>query len=517
MQKQPVNIDELRRGGVIALKEKDMFSLWVKTACCNLNSAQLRKLADITDKYARGFLLFSSRQIPIIPFIRLTDVAAAKKELAEVEMELDRCGSRVRNFNVCYEDKICPKAVVNCISLGEKVESFFRSEILHKIKIGIAGCKRDCVVTRALSDIGFIGVDSDNGGYYDAYLGGRLGLNPFRGVKMAEHLSEEESVRFVQNYFDLMDKEGKPGERAADLINRLGVDRVKQALIGNLTDKTLPDPVACPTRITKSETGKIILRIRATSGEVTTKQLRKIADIADKYGLGFVHFAVRGAPEIPGVDAKSLTDIAGELKEVNMRVLTGGIDNLQTCYGRHCSESLADTQYLLSEVERMVKELNLNDLNIEVSASGCPNSCGIPQLSDIGFYGMAEPEVDAKNCTACGLCIPACKRKALKIENGKLVIDETKCGYCAQCIAVCPLDGMTEKRRGIAVVAGGKAGEDTRFAREIAEFISPEEALVIAGKCLKLIKEKKAGAADIIDEIGIEKFKEKINEKQSNI
>ena len=90
MQRPQVNVEELRRGGVIALKEKDMFSLWVKTSCCNLNSRQLRKLADITDKYGRGIVLFSTRQIPIIPFILLKDVEAAKKELAEVEMELDR-------------------------------------------------------------------------------------------------------------------------------------------------------------------------------------------------------------------------------------------------------------------------------------------------------------------------------------------------------------------------------------------------------------------------------------------
>jgi len=58
-------VEELRRSGVVALREKDMFSVWVKTACCNLNSRQLKKLADITDKYARGLVLFTSRQIPL--------------------------------------------------------------------------------------------------------------------------------------------------------------------------------------------------------------------------------------------------------------------------------------------------------------------------------------------------------------------------------------------------------------------------------------------------------------------
>lgn len=66
-----IHIEELRRSGIVQLKGKNMFSLWVKTLCCNLNSKQLSKVADIAEKYGKGFLLFTTRQIPIIPFIEL--------------------------------------------------------------------------------------------------------------------------------------------------------------------------------------------------------------------------------------------------------------------------------------------------------------------------------------------------------------------------------------------------------------------------------------------------------------
>jgi len=227
-EKQKIDIEALKRGGVVKLKEKDMFAIWVKTACCNLNTQQLKKVADVADKYARGLVLFTTRQIPIIPFVDLKDVDAVKKELKEVELELDRCGARVRNINVCYDANICPEAVINCISLGEKLEKYFYDPILHKIKIGIAGCEKDCIICRVLNDIGFIGIEKDGKNGYDAYVGGRLGLNPFVGVKMSINLSEEKCVRFVQNYFDFLKKEGKEGERAADLINRFGVEGLQQ-------------------------------------------------------------------------------------------------------------------------------------------------------------------------------------------------------------------------------------------------------------------------------------------------
>ncbi len=506
-EKPEINVGELRKGGVVKLKEKDMYSIWVKTACCNLTSRQLRRLADITEKYARSYLLFTTRQIPIIPFVSLEDVGEVKKELSQVYLELDRCGPMVRNVNVCYDDKICPEAITDSLSLAEKLDNFFHVSMSHKIKLGVAGCGRDCIISRVLTDIGFVGVERDGKKGYDVYVGGRLGVNPFVGVKMAQCLPEDECVKFAQNYFDLIDKEGKQGERCADLINRLGAEKVKQDLNKNLQQWPVPEPIRCETKLREKQTDKIILRIRATCGEVTSKQSRKIADVAEKYGRGFVHFVVRGSPEIPCVNKGDLGDIRKELQDVDLKILDRGIDNLQGCFGSYCTESNADPQPLLRRIERMIEELKLDNLDIRISAAGCPNSCGIAHLSDIGFMGVVEPDVDITKCNGCELCIPICKRNAIRIRDGIAVIDEEECKRCGQCIVACPFDAIVEKRKGFAVLVGGREGEDTRLGEVIAEFLSEEEALRVAEECLRILKERNVDAAAIIDEVGLEKFK----------
>jgi len=508
-EKPEVNVGELRRSGVVKLNGKDMYSMWIKTGCCNLTSNQLSKLADITEKYAEGCLLFTTRQIPIIPFINLRDIEDVKEELEQVYLELDRCGPTVRNINVCYDDKICSEAVTNSISLAEKLDNFFRvPSANHKVKIGVAGCQKDCIISRVLNDIGFVGVENSGQPRYDVYVGGRLGVNPFLGVKMAECLFEEECVRFVQNYFDFIKKEGKGEERGADLIARLGVEKVKQEINKNLQEGAALKPITCETKLEEKETDKVILRIRATCGEVTSKQLRKIADIAERYGKGFVHFVVRGSPEIPCIDNSQLVNIKEELHEVDMQILNKGIDNLQSCFGNYCTENNADPQTLLRRIERKIEELDLNNLDIKISASGCPNSCGIPNLNDIGFYGVVEPTIDITKCTGCGLCVPVCKTKAITIEDNLAIIDEEKCKHCGQCMVICPFDAIVEDRKGFAVFVGGKEGKDTRLGEVIAEFLSEEEALRIAERCLRIVKDRKTNVATIIDEVGIEKFKE---------
>ncbi len=506
--KQTVNVEELRTGGVVKLREEDMFSIWVKTACCNLTSSQLRKIADISDEYARGQVLFTTRQIPIIPFVNLRDVEEVKSELSKVYLELDRCGARVRNINVCYDDKICPEATTNSLSLAEKLENFFDVPMTHKVKIGVAGCKKDCIGSRALTDIGFVGVETSGKRGYDAYVGGRLGVNPFVGVRMAECLPEEECEIFVQNAFDLLKDEGRKEERCADLIVRLGAETVEQKLTKGLPKVAPLTPIECATKQREKETDKMIVRVRATCGEVTSRQLRSIADVAELYGKGFVHFVIRGSPEIPCVHENQLEDIRKELQEVDMQILDRGIENLQSCFGNYCTEGVVDPQSLLRRIERRVEEIGLDDLGLRISAAGCPNSCGIAHLNDIGFHGVIEPEINIDLCNGCELCVPICKRAAIRIEEDVAVIDQGECMFCGRCIAVCPYDAISEKRRGFAVLVGGREGEDTRLGEVIAKFLSEEEAFGLADTCLTFLQERNATAANIIDEIGVEKFRE---------
>jgi len=510
MDEPKFNIDELKKGGMVPLREKDMFSIWVKTECCNLNSKQLRRLADITDKYARGFLLFTSRQIPIIPFVNVTNIFDVKRELAEVDMGMDHNGPIVRNLNICYDDKICADAVVNCIPLGEKLEKFFGSQLAHKIKIGAVGCSKDCIMSRVLNDLSLVGVVNGNEKSYEAYVGGRLGVNPFVGIKIADHLTEDKCVNLVQNYFDLLATEGKKGERAADVIKRLGPDEFKAKLTRDLgRNATLP-AVHYSSMEERKPTGKKVLKIRAICGEVTSEQVRKLADIAEKYGNSIIHFAVRGAPEIPGIKIKSIPEIRKELAGVNMYPLEDGVENMQSCFGEYCREGLFNPQALLKRIEKRINSLNIKNLRITVSAAGCPSSCGIAHLSDIGFHGVMVPNVDKAICTGCGTCLTACKRKTIQVKDKKAVIDLKNCAYCGACRSACPQMAIKEKRKGIAVLLGGRGEPGTRLGVKIAQFVSENEAFMVADNLLQLIKKTGLDTKQLIDKMGLDEVKKAI-------
>lgn len=501
------DVAELRSRGVVKLKGDDSYALWLKTACGQLSARQLHRVADVADVYGKGIILFTTRQIPMIPFVRLGDVPRAQAELNRDDVTLDRCGPTVRNVNVCYDDVTCPDALTDSLSLGEKLDHFFHVPMTHKVKLGVAGCGRDCIMVRALTDIGFVagGVPGCVG--FSVYVGGRLGLKSSIGARVAEGLAEEQCVRLVQNYFHLMNTQGKTDERAADLMSRLGLETVKQALHRDLDLASGVAPIRCPARTARPEPGNGIIRVRANSGEVTSVQLRKIADTAAEYGRGFVHFAVRGGPEIPGVRASDVGAANSALQAAGLEPLGKGLANLQSCFGGYCTESNADPQSLLRRVEALVREKGLDRQNFTISGSGCPNACGIPTLSDIGFHGAVEPRVDTVSCNGCGICIPVCKRRAIELRDGMAVLKADECRHCGVCITVCPFGGMVESRRGFALSVGGRGDGDTRIGQVIANFLSDDDALHAAEVCLRVIQSHATDAATVIDRHGIGVFR----------
>ncbi|MFH1684253.1 MAG: 4Fe-4S binding protein [Candidatus Margulisiibacteriota bacterium] len=426
----------------------------------------------------------------------------------------------MRNTDVCYDANICPYAVMDPISLGEKLDQFWRDDSGgFKIKTSIAGCEKQCASPRVLADLGFVGAERDGKKGFDVYLGGKLGLDPFIGVKMAELLSEEQCLKFVKNYFEFIRQEGRAikKERAAALIRRLGEDKVRQAVTKDLEQGFVTEPYKCETK-QASKTNQTVLRIRATNGEVRSNQLRKIADVAESYGFGFVHFTVRGGPEIPGVNRDAFKIASEELKGAGLSVLDNGIDNLQSCFGGYCANGNLDTQPFLRQVEKIVEKIGLNDLDIKISASGCPNSCGISHLSDIGYIGVVEPEVIKDKCTGCDICTKACRVNTIKIENKLAVIDLDKCKNCDMCIKACPFDALREKRQGVGILVGGRGAYfmddqktgSPRIGQMLIDFIDEKQALQITEKILLLVQAKGRNVAELIDELGLEKFKEAV-------
>ena len=60
------------------------------------------------------------------------------------------------------------------------------------------------------------------------------------------------------------------------------------------------------------------LRLRVVGGNLTATQLAKVAEVAEKYGDGYVHLTSRQSVEIPFIKIDDIEDVKNALAEGNV-------------------------------------------------------------------------------------------------------------------------------------------------------------------------------------------------------
>ncbi|MDR1302927.1 MAG: 4Fe-4S binding protein [Treponema sp.] len=152
-----VDYGALKKGGFMRQIQKDRFSLRLRVIGGHLTADKLAKISEIASQYGHGYIHLTSRQGVEIPFVALEDIARIKKELATVGLQPGACGPRVRTVTACQGAALCPSGLIETAALAQELDArYFGQELPHKFKIGITGCKNNCLKAEE-NDLGIKG------------------------------------------------------------------------------------------------------------------------------------------------------------------------------------------------------------------------------------------------------------------------------------------------------------------------------------------------------------------------
>ena len=189
------------------------------------NAAELRRIADVADKYQVPMVKVTGGQRIDLLGIRKDDLPAIWKEL---DMPSGHAyGKSIRTVKTCVGSEFCRFGTQNSTQLGIDLEhDLFNMWSPHKVKLAVSGCPRNCAEA-GIKDIGIIGVDSG----WELYIGGNGGIKTevaefFVKLKTAEEVREY-SGAFLQLYRE----EAFYLERTVHYLQRVGMERIKKAVL----------------------------------------------------------------------------------------------------------------------------------------------------------------------------------------------------------------------------------------------------------------------------------------------
>ncbi len=259
------------------------------------------------------------------------------------------------------------------------------------------------------------------------------------------------------------------------------------------------------------------LRLAVVGGNLTVKNLRKIADVAEKYGDGHVHLTSRQSVEIPFIKLDQVDEVKEELAkgECKPGVCGPRVRTITACQGNQiCPSGNIDSYDIAKKLDERYFARELPH-KFKFGVTGCQNNCLKAEENDVGIKGAAKVSWNASSCIMCGVCAKACRTDAIKIADGKIELIEDKCNYCGRCAKACPTDAW-ETQTGYLVSFGGLFGNRIHKGEELLPVITSEETLFRVTDAAIQFFDDNANPSErfqyTLERVGTDKFEKVIKE-----
>ncbi len=214
-------IAALRVRGALIEKSKGFFIVRLGLVGGSCTPGLLRGAAELAERFGNGSIHLTTRQSIEIQNVPEEVIHHALVHMDTLGLSSANSGERVRTIVACPGHPVCRFSTGDTQSLAQSIHSHFRNyEGLHtKVKVSITGCPNSCAKPQE-NDIGIMTMGPRG---YKLFIGGRIGKKPSLAVPLDYYAVNEDAViGFVARTLDWLAERGKPKERFATLLERVG-------------------------------------------------------------------------------------------------------------------------------------------------------------------------------------------------------------------------------------------------------------------------------------------------------
>lgn len=394
------------------------FMLRLRIANGTLNSAQMRVLAEIVQRYGDdGSADITTRQNIQLRGIRLEDLPDIFAQMKAIGMTSIQSGmDNVRNLTGSPIAGIDPDELFDTRELLQKLESVITnqgegnyafSNLPRKFNIAIEG-GRDNSIHAEINDLAFVPAYRDRILGFNVLVGGYLSAQrQVEAVPINVWVPANDDVIklsiailtvYTQNGLSEGLRENRQRARLMWLVDKWGVEgfraKVEEEFGQTLAPAALKDEITQDKKDylgvhPQKQQGYKFVGLHVPVGRLSADRMFEVARLAEVYGQGEIRLTVEQNLIIPYISEDKLEAFLAEplleIFSINPAPLTR---SLVSCTGNnYCNFALIETkQRALKLARELDEELEISD-RVRIHWTGCPNSCGQPQVADIGFIG----------------------------------------------------------------------------------------------------------------------------------
>jgi sulfite reductase (ferredoxin) len=439
--------------GIYGQRQPGVQMVRIKIPFGGLSSNQLRRIAEIADRYATGVGHVTTRQDIQLHFVELKDVPTIMRGLAEVGLTTrEACANTVRNVTACHLAGVCQGEVFDVTPYAKTVayhllRNPLNQSLPRKFKIAFSGCKQDCALT-PIHDIGLLAAKQSDGTIgFRMVVGGGLGSTPRIAQLLREFTPMDElipSIEAVIKVFDTLgNRKNRNKARMKFVIDKLGFDEFKRrweeaytamghALPSNGAPGTLPllqhadQPASLimPTRngghsgavdamgnggggpdisfqmwkrtnvVMQKQSGYATAAIKLFMGDITAEQMLHVADLSDRYSNGNLRTTINQNVVIRWVPVGMLSALYEDLASHGLADPGAElVEDIIACPGTDtCGLGITSSKGLARALAEVFPAGRVPDdlHDVTVKISGCHNSCAQHHISTIGLHGVGK-------------------------------------------------------------------------------------------------------------------------------
>jgi sulfite reductase (NADPH) hemoprotein beta-component len=413
-----------------------------------LNSQQMNRLADIAERWDRGYGHFTTRQNIQFNWVKLEDTADILASLAEVEMHaIQTSGNCIRNVTTDHwagaaaDELSDPRPIAELLRQWSSLHPEF-SYLPRKFKIAVTGAPNDRAAVK-VHDIGLRLHKNDEGELgWEVIVGGGQGRTPLVGITVRDFLPEAELLPYLEAIMRVYNlygrRDNKFKARIKILVHELGQEEFKRQVEAEYAKKGYTEvevdahelqriatyfaqppfaslskwsPAFEEARMKDREfaqwvkvnvaqhrmQGYSIVNISlkpegGIPGDATAEQMRAIADLAQRFSFDELRVSHHQNIVLPHVERNDLYTIWKILKSHGLAASNIGlIGDIIACPGLdYCAlataRSIPVAQGLSRRFADLARQEEIGPLKINIS--GCINACGHHHVGHIGILGL---------------------------------------------------------------------------------------------------------------------------------